>query len=192
MNAIGVEAFEGVREAVESPTGPEADGSKAGVGRRGRRQQQRQRQQQRPRQQSGGRDAITAPSSVAGRSESKSRRRGGRADAAAAAAGDQRAVRGEVGEYIPPGGSVELGLFGKKLVSFGQVTLMPYILVLQTFVACTSTGEAGGWRRFVSSLGADSYAIFVLQSLRLCGWVGLLGATEAARFLSNHANDAMW
>lgn len=106
---LSAKALEAVREAVESPTGPEADDFKAGEG-RGRRQRS-----------GGGRDSA-ASSGVPGRSQSKPRRRGGRA-----AAADERAARGEVGEYVPPGGSVELGMFGKKLVSFGQVTLVPCV-----------------------------------------------------------------
>ena len=134
---LSPKALEAVREAVESPTGPEAGDFTTG-GERGRRrqpqqqQQQQQRRQQRRQQQSGGRDA-TGPndSCAAGRPQSKLRRRGGRARAGAGGASDERAARGEVGEYVPPGGSVELGMFGRKLVSFGQVTLMLCVCGLQ-------------------------------------------------------------
>lgn len=125
---LSAKASEAVREAVKSPTGPEADGFEAGGGRERRQPRQRpKQQQQRRRQQSGGRDATESNSGVAGRSQSKSRARGGRASGAAGGGGggdDERAARGEVGDYVPPGGSVELGMFGKKLVSFGQVTLL--------------------------------------------------------------------
>eukprot|EP00752_Nemacystus_decipiens_P011212 g9963.t1 len=110
MNMLSAKAIEAVRQAVDSPTGPEADDFEAGSGRRRRRRQpQQQRQEQRRRQQSG-----IASGGVGGRSQSKPRGRGGRA------VDDERAARGEVGNYIPPGGSVELGMFGRKLVSFGQ------------------------------------------------------------------------
>lgn len=144
---LSTKAIEDVREAVESPTGPEADDLKAGGGwgrRRGRQQQQPQEQKQRQRRQSERRDANPSTSSLPGRSQSKPRRRGGRAAATAAApsaGAGERAARGEVGEYVPPGGSVELGMFGKKLVSFGQVNLM-FCRAFVGVVGRTSGGDA--------------------------------------------------
>lgn len=129
---LSAEALEAVREAVESPAGPDVEDFRAS-----RRQPRQQHQhQQRRRQQSGGRDA-TPSSGAAGRShQSQPRTRGGRA----AAADDERAARGEVGEYAP-GGSVELGMFGKRLVSFGQVNLVKY--KYHAFVGCAG-GEGRG------------------------------------------------
>ncbi|CAM9750210.1 unnamed protein product, partial [Pylaiella littoralis] len=134
MNGISAKACEAVRLAVESPTGPDDRSSKADdfeTGGRGRRQRERERhqqeqqpqqkqqqqqkrqQQQRRRRPRGGDDAASA---APGSTAEQARSRG----AAAAASSDERAARGEVGEYVPPGGSVELGMFGKNMASFHQ------------------------------------------------------------------------
>ncbi|CAM9456603.1 unnamed protein product [Ectocarpus sp. 12 AP-2014] len=116
LNGLSVKAAEAVRLAVESPTAPRDrsssfDDGLENSGGRGRQRPPRQRKQRQRR-----RDA-TAPGGDAGEEPGLRSRSGA---AAAAAAEERSARRSEVGEYVSPGGSVELGLFGKKVASFQQ------------------------------------------------------------------------
>ncbi len=140
MNGLGERASGAVRRAVESPAAGPADRGAAdefdaygdGAPRpQRRRQRQPQPRERRPRgrrRSAGEGDAAASSSAVAGRSPSVPRKREGEAtpdsdddDDDDDYGTDERAARGEVGEYVPPGGSVELGMFGKKVASFHQV-----------------------------------------------------------------------
>ncbi|CAM9682083.1 unnamed protein product [Ectocarpus sp. 4 AP-2014] len=116
LNGLSVKAAEAIRLAVESPTAPHDRSSSFddGLENSGGRRRQRPRRQRQQRQR---RRDSAAPGGDAGEEPGLRSRRGA---AAAAAAEERSARRSEVGEYVPPGGSVELGLFGKKVASFQQ------------------------------------------------------------------------
>jgi len=196
MNGLDERASEAVRRAVESPAaGPEdrgtddefdADGD---GGRRPRRQRQRQQQPQprerrpRRRRSAEGGDADANSSTASGRSRSPPRRRGGESvsdsddnddddDHTDDDSSDERAARGEVGEYVPPGGSVELGMFGKKVASFHQVTTLKLEgRGMATLSVPTSWGYLWRWLvvlRRDNRFGSHRWGMFVFFSSFFC------------------------
>lgn len=192
MNGLGERASEAVRRAVESPAaGPgdrgaadefDADGEGA---RRPQRRRQRQRQQQpqprgarpRHRRSSGEADAAAGSGTVAGRLQYSPRAQEGEAasdsdDDDDTDDDDQRAARGEVGEYVPPGGSVELGMFGKKVASFHQVTTLKLEgRGMATLSVPTSWGYLWRWLvvlRRDNRFGSHRWGMFVFFSSFFC------------------------
>ncbi|CAN0202988.1 unnamed protein product [Scytosiphon promiscuus] len=131
MNGLSERAADALHLAVESPIRPQdlADSadSEDESGERWEDQQQQQQPPQRRRRQKGRRPEgrrSAAPGHTAGPTQSRSSAGGGggggREAGRAAAGAEERAARRQVGEFVPPGGSVELGMFGKKFASFRQ------------------------------------------------------------------------
>lgn len=88
----------------------------------GRRERRRPLPQPLPRRQGAGSGKTQRAEQSQSRSsrQSQSRQRSSPARSRAAAEVDPPATK-EVGEYMPPGGSLEFGIFGKKVASFHQV-----------------------------------------------------------------------